>query len=217
MGNFVDNLNVEGGLTASFIQADGSLLTNVSHSQLTDVNGGGNYHLTENEYNILSSGATSFNGTTVTGDNIGLVPDDGVAGIGTRVLADDGSWINIGGAKSMILSFAANGSPEIVTTSTTYVRLSTFIYAGIDNIGSINAIRANVWRDGGTSIDIRIVDLGTGSVIVEKNILAINSDNLEDLGTISNLPNLPSVMEIQMRKTGGGGAKALCAGIEIEY
>jgi hypothetical protein len=236
----VDNMNIEGGLTAGNIETnsvnvvngltagnihgttftgDGNAITNIDHSNLININGGANgdyYHLTQPEHTILSAGATAFKGTTIGGTALGLVPDDGIVGNGSRVLLDNGNWGSIGGSKSMILTFGSEGSPELSTSSNTYVRLASFIYGGTDAVGALAVIRVNAWRSGGTSIEARIVDLGSAAVICEVLITSSLEDNLEDMGILSNLPTNESIFEVQMRKT-GGGAKALMASIELEY
>lgn len=219
------NINVVNGVTAADIHADnfftgdGSKVLNISHQQLVDINGGtagDYYHLTQPEHQILSAGATSFSGTTIGGTADALVPDDGVIATGTRVLQDDGNWGSIGGAKSMILTFSSEGSPELSTSSTTYTRLAAFIYAGSDAVGAINILRVNAWRVGGSSIDVRIVDLTTALTVAEINITSAAITNLSDMGTISNIPTTETVFEVQGKKN-GGGAKLNMASIEIEY
>ena len=124
-----------------------------------------------------------------------------------------------GGAKSMVLSFASGSSKHVTTNSPTFASLAHFVYAGTDEVGPITAFNINAWKQGGGGgqpVDFRIVDLGTGSVIAEiTGITSTLESNLVNMGTISSLPAIPSVLELQGKKQ--GGATAFVASLELEY
>ena len=91
-------------------------------------------------------------------------------------------------------------------TNTTYSRLITFKYDGSDNIGDIDYVEIICWKDSNvTSYDIRLVNRQNSDVIAEATGLTNNTLDINDLGTISNIPTESTILELQGRRVGGSG------------
>lgn len=124
-----------------------------------------------------------------------------------------------GGAASVPLSFSSGTIKHVETTSSTYASLAHFIYGGSSIIGPMVNININAWVTGNANCDVRLYDLTNNVVIAE--LIGITSQlepNLQSVGTLSNMPTGPSVIEIQGRKVTGGGASKLRIGsLEIQY
>lgn len=124
-----------------------------------------------------------------------------------------------GGAASMVISFASGSSKHVETTSGNYISLAHFIYGGSSNIGSIINFNINVWMSQGGNGDVRLVNLSNGNVVAElPAIFSTLESNVQSMGTITNLPLLPSVIEIQARRTvGANAAKIRIGSLELQY
>ena len=124
-----------------------------------------------------------------------------------------------GGAASMVMSFASGSIKHVETTSNIYASLAHFIYAGSDNIGSIINFNINCWVTQAGNADVRLVDLSTSNVIVELlGVTSLLESNVQSMGTISNLPINPSVIEIQAKRiTGNQASKFRIASLELQY
>lgn len=101
--------------------------------------------------------------------------------------------------------FTRNNFDFIQENSNTYVSVAKITYAGTNTLGVPTKIISNVWNDGGTSVSIRVVDITNAQVIAElTGITSANDFNLENLGTLSNLPLLPALFQIELLQNGGG-------------
>jgi hypothetical protein len=124
-----------------------------------------------------------------------------------------------GGAASMVMSFSSGTIKHVETTSGNYASLAHFIYGGAGTIGSITNFNVNAWMSQNGNGDVRLVDLSNGNIIAE--LIAVGSQlesNVQSMGTITNLPLFPTVIEVQGRRTVGPGAAKLRIGsLEIQY
>ena len=118
---------------------------------------------------------------------------------------------------SSVISFGKDDTYHVNTTSASYRRVGTFIYAGSDEIGTIQKIRVNAWRSGGTGLAIRIYDPANRNVIAEiASLTSLDDLNIQDMGSITNVPTDLSILELQMKRV-GGGAKAYCSSLELLF
>jgi hypothetical protein len=104
--------------------------------------------------------------------------------------------------------------------NSSYKTLSRVIFLGTSKVGSILQIEGIAYMDSAvTSYDCRVIDRTHGSaVIAEVTGLSNETDAIIDFGTISNLPETKSALDIQIKKTGGGGsAKVYLDSILIKY
>jgi hypothetical protein len=124
-----------------------------------------------------------------------------------------------GSSKSAVVSFASGSSKHVSTTSPTYESLAHIIFAGTDIVGTILSVNINAWRSGGGGgafMDIRIVNLSNADVICElTGITSIDEFNVQNMGTLSNIPATATVFEIQ--GTRSAGATGYIASLEISY
>jgi hypothetical protein len=124
-----------------------------------------------------------------------------------------------GGASSMVMSFASGSIKHVETTSGGYASLAHFIYGGSDAVGDIVNINVNAWNSAAGTTAVRLYDLTNAQVIAELTGINTNSEaNVQSMGTITNLPTLPAVIEVQGRRvTGPGASKLLIASLELQY
>ena len=94
--------------------------------------------------------------------------------------------------------------PKTTTiTSTNYFAVGSSVYRGSANIGPIDYIEIIANKDSlATSYDLRVVNKSTGDVIASKTGNTNTSLTAIDLGTISNIPENNTLLEIQVRKNG---------------
>lgn len=101
-------------------------------------------------------------------------------------------------------------TPKGKTDSSNYQVITSFKYPGSNIIGDIDYIEiVSNMENSISSYDVRIICTSTGSILVEST--GINNLDLEaiDLGTVSNVPTESSILELQVRKNGGGKTKSV--------
>lgn len=104
------------------------------------------------------------------------------------------------------VSFTDLNNAFVQTDEAVYTEVAKFNYPGTSNAGIHTVIEANVYNDGGTDVDIRIVDITNGSAVIAEltGITSSSTDNVEDLGTVSNLPTAPALFAVEILLNGGG-------------
>ena len=86
------------------------------------------------------------------------------------------------------------------TNNSSYSKIGSFKYNGSDKIGHINYIDViSYMQNGGESYSVRIFDKTNGNVICEKTGLTNTTEEIIDLGDISNVPINESIFELQAR------------------
>lgn len=106
-------------------------------------------------------------------------------------------------------------SREISNTS--YTRLDTLIYEGTNNTSEIKKMLAIGYMDSGvTNFSIKINDKTNGTVLAE-NTFTDATESILELTPISNLPAERSILELQVKKTGGAGNKKVHVDSVILY
>ena len=107
---------------------------------------------------------------------------------------------------TIVLSFQSAANPHINVNSASYSTVSSFIYAGTDNIFSPTDIRALVAGNNNTG-SFRVFDITNLQVIAEVTGQATIADQaIYSLGTVANLPASEAVFSFQVLKSGGGGS-----------
>jgi len=107
-------------------------------------------------------------------------------------------------------AFTRNNQRYVDTNDDEYETVASPIYPGSDALGIPTTIEANCWNDGGTSISVRIIDLTNGDevtpvVIAEATGITTSDEfNIEDLGSLSNIPTGSILLGVQLLLTGGG-------------
>lgn len=108
-------------------------------------------------------------------------------------------------ARPQSVSFTRNNNNFLQTASASYEAVAKVEYLGSDVLGIPDTIDVNAWNDGGTSISIEIQDVTNGNQIAEATVVTSSSEvNIEDLGTLSNIPTGPAMFEIRLLLVGGG-------------
>jgi len=108
-----------------------------------------------------------------------------------------------GGTVSQSYAFTRNNSEFVQEGGTDVVAKIT--YAGSTTLGIPTNIIANVWNDGGTSVDITITDETNSNQIAQLlGITSSSEENIADLGTLSNIPLANAVISITLTLNGGG-------------
>lgn len=93
------------------------------------------------------------------------------------------------------------------TSNTSYTREDTLIYEGSNNTGDIKKILAVGYMDSGvTNFSIKINDKTNNNIIAE-NSFTDTTESILELTPISNVPTERSILELQIKKTGGAGSK----------
>jgi len=103
-------------------------------------------------------------------------------------------------------SFTRNNSDHVQENSGAYTTVAKIIYAGSSVLGVPTSIIANVWNDGATSVDIRVIDATNGDVVIAEltGITSSFDGNIPNLGTLSNIPTGNASFEVQLALNGGG-------------
>lgn len=82
---------------------------------------------------------------------------------------------------------------------TVYKSISNFNFPGTTKIKNTTNFKViSFMEEGGTSYDIRIVDMTNNNVIVSKN-LTNTEEGITDLGTINSLPANEAIFELQVK------------------
>ena len=107
---------------------------------------------------------------------------------------------------------SGKGTPWIETTSNDYEVCGSFILRRTFNSPDLAAIKAVLNATGGTMY-CRIYDYDNANIIAEASTTE-TSKLIVDLGTLSNVPDEDSLIEIQIKKA---GTKGFIHGISVQY
>lgn len=89
------------------------------------------------------------------------------------------------------------------TSNGSYITIGEFIYSGTSVEGAITAFYATAHIDTGASYDLRVYDSTNALVIAEVTGLSNNTQAVQNLGTVSNLPSGQAIFQIQAKRVGG--------------
>ncbi len=86
-------------------------------------------------------------------------------------------------------------------SNTSYTRAASYIYN--PTINTLYCVKVLSYMDTGiTSYDLQLFDKTHGNIIVTKN--STNTDEeLVDVGTLTNMPTVESILELNVKRTGG--------------
>ena len=94
------------------------------------------------------------------------------------------------------------------TDNTSYTTLSVFIFPGSTSFDISAAKVVSRMDSGPTSYDIRIQDITNALTVATANFTNL-LDEINDMGTLSNLPVAESIFEIQIKRNGGSGGNQI--------
>jgi hypothetical protein len=111
---------------------------------------------------------------------------------------------------------ASSGSAFIRTASASYETIGHIAWPGTTAAAAVRSVKALIALSGGTSMNIRIFDATNATTICIITGHTTVGFTVQDMGTVSNVTTTSADWEVQQLATGGGG-KADCAGITIQY
>ena len=95
---------------------------------------------------------------------------------------------------------------RVSTKSTNYQKLGTFKYGGSKKLGTIDYIDIISYKEESpTSYSVRIHDRTNDQQIAEVTGLTNTEEEDIDMGTISNVPTDPAVLEVHAKRVGANG------------
>jgi hypothetical protein len=107
---------------------------------------------------------------------------------------------------------------KVTTSSTSYYSANAFMFHGSDDIGVPESICVICGILDATSLDVRVYDVTNNAVIAELTGETIDYPACLDMGTLSNIPQLKAIWEVQIRKASGGGQKEVgVASLHMEF
>jgi hypothetical protein len=133
-----------------------------------------------------------------------------------KLSIDSNNFVKINGTNEIIVSLTDYSRPFVKRTSTSYGTVAYMLFNGTIGDGVPQSIKVLAWSKSATkTFDIRMVRRDTGDVIGE--ITGNSNDDIQslDLGTLSNLPTNPTILEIQSKVQTGGEARI--ASISIKF
>lgn len=114
------------------------------------------------------------------------------------------------------LSFAGHKFPYAETSRTTYTTVARFIFQGSKRVGSIDKIHVAINVGSGVSASMRVYDSTNGAILGETT--GITNEDLQVLliSPISNVPELTSILELQV-KVDADGNEAKIHALTIDF
>lgn len=98
--------------------------------------------------------------------------------------------------KKLLAILSVNEDVEV----SSYQLVKTFVFPGSKIVGKIHSIKVSSYKESKVdSYDIKIRDKTNGKNVAEKKNMNNESLVLQDLGSISNTPELESEIQIQMK------------------
>jgi len=147
--------------------------------------------------------------TTVQATKPTVCPNDG----GHTITAALTAIISIVKNKTFHINFKAQ-----TTTSTTWKELKTFIFDGSDDFGTITKIGVlSIKKSDVDGYVVRIYDSTNSLAIATSGTLTNNTQAINDLGTISNVPTGEAIFELQLKKTTGNGGWTGSKSIKVTF
>lgn len=110
-------------------------------------------------------------------------------------------YLNSKSSNIYSIDLASNTSPYISKKSQTYNTVSRFMYPGVKNIGVASSIKVICKVTNNGTAAIRITNINTGSIVVEKTNITNSQIEIIDLGIPTALPNDPVVFELVAKTT----------------
>lgn len=99
---------------------------------------------------------------------------------------------------------------EKTYSSTSYARMSTFVYNGTLHSPPITAVSfVGYMMPGSVSFTIRMLALLTPSVVILEEAFTNTTEAMQTITNISNLPTQQSVIEFQVKRNATGGGTAI--------
>jgi len=117
------------------------------------------------------------------------------------------------------ISFASAANLGLEQTTSSYVTLGYFIFPGTDQLKKTpSAIKVHTNQDGSDTGGVKIIDITNTTDIAENaSVTSTAEGNIEDMGTLSNVPAGRAVFAIQGKLTTATGDTLSVYGIEMIF
>lgn len=86
--------------------------------------------------------------------------------------------------------------------NTTYKRYAAYSYLGSSVVGEIKKVTIMAYMDNLTNYCVRLYD-ATNSKIMVESVFTNKTEDIMDLGPITNIPQTKAIIEIHLKKSGG--------------
>ena len=155
---------------------------------------------------VAEAGITpTLDGLNSTGDSLDIVFTSALSG-GEQTTLDSLVASHVPDNSPPRLNFYSFDPKKESINSTSYSKFGTFKYDGSDVIGAINYIDVVAYKgDSATSYSVRIYDRTNDRVVAEATDLTNTIEEIQSLGTVSNIPTQKAVFEVQAKRVGGNG------------
>ena len=136
----------------------------------------------------------------------------------TALTSTTANWQTVGGSNgSSDHIFVINPRHEYVKAKT-YTVTATFIFPGSNSIGTINDVNIISHADDKiSSYSARLFDQTNGLTIAENTGMTDYSQNIQNLGTVTNVPASQSIIELQIKADDGSNKKIYVESLSIHY
>lgn len=127
---------------------------------------------------------------------------------------------NFNSAKDVTISFATDPNSFVSKNAgATYESFAAIIFRGTDVLGTPSGIKViKKASSGSPAHSIRVIDKTNGdNIIAEVTGLTSTTQDIADLGNLSNLPTSESIWEIQFKRDDSGAVNidVVCAQIQF--
>jgi hypothetical protein len=179
----------------------------------TDTQTLSNKTLTATTNNVVAKGIHSA--TTIVSVSDATAPTSGQ--VLTATSSTTATWQDVSSSsptKRLVASF----SPlQISTTNSSYERVIAFTYAGSAELGAITEFCIIAYKDAApTNYQVRCVNLSAASVVLFEGTFTNTTEGIQTITSISNVPTTKSLLEIQVRRVGGGSTtKVYLSGLTV--
>lgn len=177
-------------------------MTTYSKSVATDFNNSLDESQLHEEIVAASSITATLNGVTRTGDSVDII-------FSTSLNASEQSALDSVISSHTPSTIIENGIMHTYTPKTEHVntdeykKILTIGYMGASNVGEIRSIKCVTYmHENITSYSVRAYDRTNNQIMAEATFT--NTDfEINDMGTISNIPSKNALIEIQVKRNGG--------------
>lgn len=126
-------------------------------------------------------------------------------------------WVTLGSNTytETLMIIDQKDAPYVKMESTSYTEIGSFIFRGTNAAGTPTAIKSVSYSEGTDSYSIQIYDVTNSKIIAEQTGITGLTPQIEDLGTLSNLPTGEAIFKIFGKKDAGD--KGILQSISIQY
>lgn len=119
--------------------------------------------------------------------------------------------------KVIVIPVVTSNNSYKSTNNTTFTPLIKFIFPGTNKVGIPTTIKATAWiENAAANTRLRVRDVDNSNVIAANEVINNTSENIVNLGTISNLPEEQAIFSIMVR-TDNATYAASVSSIIIEF